>query len=152
MNDLKPFRLRSDEGESVQFYDQMYLLKATAAATGGAFGLNEVTTPLGSGPRLHVHAREHEAFYVLEGRLEVTVGNERFEADEGTFVFAPRDIPHRYEATSPIARQLVFVFPGGWETFFRDAARMLADGEPGAAAAARAGIERGVRSLGPPRD
>jgi len=149
---VKPFRLRRVEGESVQFYDQTYLLKATAAVTGGAFGLNEVTTPQGSGPRLHVHAREDEAFYVLEGRLEVTVGEERFEADEGSFVFAPRDIPHRYEATSPIARQLVFVFPGGWETFFRDAARMLADGGPGAAAVARMGIERGVTSIDPPRD
>jgi quercetin dioxygenase-like cupin family protein len=151
VSDLKPFRLRRDEGESVQFHDQTYLLKATGAATGGAFGLNEVTTPRGSGPRLHVHAREDEAFYVLEGRLEVTVGEERFEADEGTFVFAPRNIPHRYEATSPIARQLVFVFPGGWETFFREAARMLADGGPGAAAVDRMGIERGVTSVDPPR-
>ncbi len=152
MSELNPFRLRRVEGESVQFYDQTYLLKATAAVTGGAFGVNEVTTPQGSGPTLHVHSREDEAFYVIEGRLEVTVGEERFEADEGTFVFAPRDIPHRYEATSPIARQLVFVFPGGWETFFRDAAWMLADGGPGPAAVARMGIERGVTSIDPPRD
>lgn len=152
MSDLKPFRLRRFEGESVKFYDQTYLLKATAAGTGGAFGLNEVTTPQGSGPRLHVHAREDEAFFVLEGRLSVTVGEERFEAEEGTFVFAPRDIPHRYQAISRITRQLVFVFPGGWETFFRDAARMVADGGQGAAAVARMGIERGVTSIDTPRD
>ena len=152
MSDIRPFRLGANDGEAVQFYDQRYVLKATAAATGGAFGLNEVTTPQRSGPRLHVHAREHEAFYVLEGRLEVSIGEEQFEAGEGTFVFAPRGIPHRYEATSPIARQLVFVFPGGWETFFRDAAAMLADDARGAPAVARMGIERGVTSIDLPRD
>ncbi len=152
MSDLKPFRVRGDEGESVQFYDQTYILKATAAATGGAFGLNEVTTPLGSGPRLHVHAGEDEAFYVLEGRLQVQVGDEQFEAEEGTFVFAPRRIPHRYEATSTMARQLVFVFPGGWETFFRDAARILRDAGPSEARVADMGVARGVTPLGPPRD
>ena len=44
----------------------------------------------GSGPPPHVHEREDEAFYVLEGSCEVTVGNDRFDAREGFFIFAPR--------------------------------------------------------------
>jgi quercetin dioxygenase-like cupin family protein len=94
----KPFWLRNEEGEAVRFFDQVYTLKASGDMTGGSFGLVEVTTPEGSGPPPHVHAREDEAFYVLEGRYEVTVGEEQFEAAEGTFVFAPRNVPHAVES------------------------------------------------------
>ena len=74
----------------------------------------EVSTPQGSGPRPHVHEREDEALYVLEGSHEVTVGNDRFDAREGHFIFAPRGIPHGYVVRAAPARHLGFVFPSGW--------------------------------------
>jgi hypothetical protein len=74
-----------DGGDAIQFLDQVYRVKASGARTGGLFGLVEVSTPEGSGPPPHVHEREDEAFYVLEGSYEVTVGDDRFDAREGSF-------------------------------------------------------------------
>jgi hypothetical protein len=80
-------------------------VKASGAQTGGSFGLVEVSTPQGSGPPPHVH--EDEAFYVLEGGYEMTVGNDRFDAREGCFIFAPRRVPHGYVVRAAPARHLV---------------------------------------------
>jgi mannose-6-phosphate isomerase-like protein (cupin superfamily) len=83
MEEQRPFWLDVDGGDTIQFFDQGYRVKAAGAQTGGSFGLVEVSTPQGSGPPPHVHEREDEAFYVLEGSYEVTVGNDRFDAREG---------------------------------------------------------------------
>jgi hypothetical protein len=77
MEEKRPFWLEMDGGDTVQFLDQVYRMKASGAQTGGLFSLVEVSTPQGSGPPPHVHEREDEAFYVLEGSYEVTVGDGR---------------------------------------------------------------------------
>jgi quercetin dioxygenase-like cupin family protein len=114
MEEKRLFWLDSDGGDSIGFLDQVYRVKAAGAQTGGLFGLVEVSTPQGSGPPPHVHEREDEAFYVLEGSYEVTVGNDRFDAREGCFIFAPRGVPHGYVVRAAPARHLGFVFPSGW--------------------------------------
>ena len=51
MEEKRPFWLEVDGGDPIQFLDQVYRLKASGAQTGGLFGLVEVSTPQGSGPR-----------------------------------------------------------------------------------------------------
>src|SRR5947208_14821907 len=66
-------------------------IKATAEETDGAFGMIEfVATPGAPPPSLHVHSREDEFLYVLEGRLVVTVAHEERFVEAGGFVFMPR--------------------------------------------------------------
>lgn len=125
-------------------------MKASGAQTGGLFGLVEVSTSEGSGPPPHVHEREDEAFYVLEGSYEVTVGNDRFDAREGFFIFAPRRVPHGYVVRAAPARHLGFVFPSGWETFYHDVVRATGAAAPAPAVVAELAKERGVTLLGPP--
>ena len=139
-----------DGGDTIGFLDQVYRLKASGAQTGGLFGLVEVSTPQGSGPPPHVHEREDEAFYVLEGTYEVTVGNDRFDAGKGCFIFAPRRIPHGYVVSAAPARHLSFVFPGGWETFVHDAVRAAGGAAPAPTMLAELAKPRGVTLLGPP--
>jgi quercetin dioxygenase-like cupin family protein len=91
-----PFWLDRHAGDSIRFFDQVYTLKASGDQIGGSFGLVEVSTPEGSCPPPHVHEREDELFYVLEGTYEVTVGEESFEAEGGWVIFAPLRIPHGY--------------------------------------------------------
>ena len=55
-------------------------IKATAASTGGELFLMESAVPAGFSPPLHVHHDEHEAFYVLEGELDIVCGRERYRA------------------------------------------------------------------------
>jgi mannose-6-phosphate isomerase-like protein (cupin superfamily) len=56
-------------------------------------------------PRLiappHVHHRDDEAWYVLEGTLRVRVGNDEVEARAGSSVFVPRGTPHTYWNPGP---------------------------------------------------
>jgi mannose-6-phosphate isomerase-like protein (cupin superfamily) len=83
----------------------------------------------GGAPPLHVHHREDETFYVLEGKISVLVGEERFEAGPGDFVFGPRGVPHAFLVRSERAKFLVTFTPAGIERFFADVAVPVA-GKP----------------------
>jgi mannose-6-phosphate isomerase-like protein (cupin superfamily) len=149
--------LAPDAGEAVWFTSFRMTLKATAEQTGGAYGLVEALAAPGSGPPLHVHTREDEAFWVLEGRLTVRCGEQTFSAGRGSFTFLPRGIPHTFvvDGDEP-ARILSICSPGGFEQFFVEAGRPAPhDGLPPAgpvdvAALARIGSQYGVQFVGPP--
>lgn len=95
-------------------------IKARAEDTGGALGLVEGSFYEGFGPPLHVHSREDEAFYVMEGEIRFRRGEEEFVAGPGTWVWGPRGIPHAFKVESESARALVLVTPGGLERMFED--------------------------------
>jgi mannose-6-phosphate isomerase-like protein (cupin superfamily) len=117
---VEGFGLVRDGGERLSWMGDPTLLKVTGAETDGAYALAEiVSTPEGFVP-LHVHHREDEAFYVLEGEVTFTVGDGIIEAGPGSFAFGPRDVPHRYEITSPSARMLMLFSPAGFEGFIRE--------------------------------
>jgi uncharacterized RmlC-like cupin family protein len=56
---------------------------------------------------VHVHHGEDEAFYVLDGELELTVGGEVMVATTGTYALAPRGVPHSFRVLTDTARALV---------------------------------------------
>ena len=93
-------------------------IKARAEDTGGALGLVEADFYRGFGPPLHVHTREDEAFYVLEGDIRIRQGDEEFVAGAGAWVWGPRGVPHAFKVESESARALVIVTPGGFERMF----------------------------------
>lgn len=126
--------------------DDTSFFKALGSQTGGAFALMEQKVPPGHGPRKHVHRREEESFYILEGEFGFEVGDQQFVAGPGTFVLGPRDIPHRFwNAGSTEGRFLLIISPPGLEPFFEEFSRVLAE-SPGdlarqVAVAARYGLE-----------
>jgi hypothetical protein len=61
--------------------DELMTLKASAEHTGRAYSLTDSVVPSGGGPPPHVHHREHEAFWVLEGELEVQVGEKHLQGE-----------------------------------------------------------------------
>ena len=118
----RPFALAREEGERIWFAGSAMTIKASAATTGGLLSLIETHSPIGHGPPLHVHHDEDEAFYVIEGALEIVCGEERYEAAEGAFAFLPRGIAHTFRVVSDVpVRMLTIAVPGGLENFFRDA-------------------------------
>ena len=138
------FLSKPGQGERVHFMGEIALIRARGEDTGGLFSLREKRTPKGNGPARHVHEREDEAFFILEGEFSVTVGEDTFEAKAGAFVFAPRGVPHSYVATAP-GRHITLISPPGFERFFNDAAEAFIAGP----AAVDAVAERfGVRMLG----
>jgi mannose-6-phosphate isomerase-like protein (cupin superfamily) len=152
-----PRHVPAGEGEAVWFTNNLMVLKATVASTGGAYGLIESLAPAGSGPPLHVHHHEDEAFWVLEGHLTVRCGERVFAAGPGSYTFLPRDIPHTFavEGSSP-ARILSISSPAGLEQYFVTAGRPAESlGLPPAAPVdvallKRVGKDFGIEIIGPP--
>jgi len=112
--------VRSDEGEARWWLGALAVIKATAADTGGLLTIVEMTEPPGAEAPLHVHRREDEAFYVLEGSLTVQVGDQQFELSAGDYAFGPRDVPHRFTVGDDGCRMLFICVPGGFEKLVRE--------------------------------
>src|SRR6478672_3227330 len=87
--------------------------------TNGAFFLVEAMLAPGTEPPPHVHTREDELFYVLEGEFDVYVGKEAFKVEMGECVFLPRFRPHAFVIRSPRLRVLALFSPAGLEEAFR---------------------------------
>src|SRR5262249_2820932 len=94
----------------------------TGAETDGAFFLAEVLVPPGGGPPPHIHDREDETFYLLQGALTIWVGYQTLYAAEGDCARHPRGsvASFRSEGTET-ARMLVTATPAGIEKFFEEA-------------------------------
>jgi quercetin dioxygenase-like cupin family protein len=115
---------RADEGEVTWFLQNRMALRATAATTGGAFGLVESWIAPYASPPLHIHRREDESFWVLEGRVRFRCGDQEIVGGPGTFVFLPRDVPHTFVVESAEgAHILTLLTPGGGERFFVEGGR-----------------------------
>src|ERR671921_497940 len=93
---LAPTATRSGEGEARWWFGALAEIKVTAEQTGGLLSIVEVTEPPNAVAPLHVHHREHEGFWILEGDATFEVGGATIEAGAGDFAFGPRDVPHRY--------------------------------------------------------
>ena len=112
---LKPIAVRKNEGEARWWFGALAEFKATAADTGGQMTIVEVTEHPGAEAPLHVHHRDDEGFWILEGDVTFEVGDATIEAHAGDYVFGPRDIPHRYTVGAAGCRMLFLMTPGGFE-------------------------------------
>jgi quercetin dioxygenase-like cupin family protein len=112
-----PFLLEAGEGESVWSLGGRFTAKATAAVTEERFALVESVAFRSTEPPLHIHHREDEAWYILDGKMTFYVGDAVLEATAGCFAFAPRGIPHTFTVDVEPTRVLVFASPAGFEHF-----------------------------------
>jgi quercetin dioxygenase-like cupin family protein len=110
----------SGGGEARWWFGQLAEIKATAANTGGQFTIVEVTCGPGFEAPLHVHHREDEAFWILDGEVTLYVGEQTIEASAGDYAFGPREVPHRYTVGDAGCRMLFICTPGGFEGLVRD--------------------------------
>lgn len=114
-----PVAVTAAGGEARWWLGALAVIKATAADTAGTLTVVDVTDPPGIEAPLHVHHREHEAFWILEGHVTFEIGGDTIEARAGDFVFGPRDVPHRYTVGETGARMLFILTPGGFEELIR---------------------------------
>ena len=106
-------------GQQRWFFGMLAEVKASAADTGGRYSLLEITAPAGHQVPLHVHYREDEGFYVLDGTVTIEVGDETVELGPGQHAFGPRNIPHRFTVGPRGCRMLFIMVPGGMEDMIR---------------------------------
>jgi quercetin dioxygenase-like cupin family protein len=106
------------EGKIVSVMGNPYTYKVVGGDTGGNYSLIECTIA-GDGPPLHIHKAEEEAFYILEGEVTVTIGEQTISGTAGSFVLIPRGTVHTFSTvgTEP-AKMLAIISPAGFEQFF----------------------------------
>jgi uncharacterized RmlC-like cupin family protein len=99
--------------------------------------------PPGGGPPPHVHGREEEGFYILEGEITFTINGERVLAKAGTFANMPIGISHSFKNESgQSARMLISVAPAGLEQMFFECGVPLAEGATSAQPPTKEDIEK----------
>jgi quercetin dioxygenase-like cupin family protein len=128
----KPYVLDPDQGvESWWVRGNRFDFKASAKEVGPGFAVVETLLhPVAAAPE-HVHDGTDEAIHVIEGRLVLEVGDQRFEARAGSFAFPPKGIPHRYLPQEPgPVRVLWMLTPAGFENYWREIGDAVVEGEP----------------------
>lgn len=117
------------EGLTIAFVGDVYRFLATGDETNGKYAMWEAIVPPGGGPPPHIHSREEEAFFILEGEITFTVNDEKIVAMAGTFANMPVGTPHSFknESDQP-AKMLISVAPAGLEKMFMEVGVPLADG------------------------
>jgi len=149
------------EGPATWALGSLFEQVASGADTGGTFGLSRVTQPAGTATPLHVHSREAEAFYLLDGSMTYRAGEQTYQLSPGSFIYLPAGVPHAFRVTgeAPV-RFLAIVVPGGLMDLYdgvgRPAAARRLPGPDEADLAGdiqrwlAAGHEYGLQVIGPP--
>jgi len=99
---------------------------ATGALTEGALSLNETGgTDVGSGPPMHIHHRDDEAFYVLSGSYRMHVAGRDYSCPSGAFIYLPRGTVHGFYALEAGTRKLNIYAPASHDGFFEELDEIL---------------------------
>ena len=128
------------------------LVKVSADDSDGMLAFFHLVAPPMSGPPLHVHTREDELFYVLEGELVFELDGERHTVRAGDTVYLRRGVVHRYQNfTTSDARLLIATTPGEFCNFFVElSAATPPGGMPSFDLIDTIATNYGITTLGPP--
>jgi quercetin dioxygenase-like cupin family protein len=127
----EPVVVLPNSGEQLKIAGSQTFHKIKSSATNGVFSVIEFVTPPGKGVALHVHEREDELVYLLEGEIEVTLGNQKMKAVPGVMALLPRGIPHGFtNIGNKPSRLLDTILPGQFDNYFVELAALYAAGDP----------------------
>jgi mannose-6-phosphate isomerase-like protein (cupin superfamily) len=126
---MKETYVHRDKPDAYLFLGVALRVLLTSGDTGGQFTLVEGTMPPKGDGGLHAHRDEDESMTLLEGALDVTIGDASFKLEAGQSYFAPRGVPHRLRNLGTVpARGLLVTTPGGFDSFVERAGAPLRDG------------------------
>lgn len=131
------------EGKAYWVMGDLYTILASGEDTGGAFSLIHAVVPPGGGPPPHIHRREDEAFYVLDGDLTFTADGSSFTAGVGSWITLPKGSLHFFRNTgTKAATMLIAVTPSGLDRFFAEVGTAVKDRAAPAPAVTQADVEK----------
>jgi quercetin dioxygenase-like cupin family protein len=125
-----------EPGEGIRTIDlggSSLITKADGATTGDAFVVAETTLPPGGFvPPLHLHREMAEVLYLLSGRLDLQVGDDRRTAGPGTFIGIPAGVAHTMTVAGdePVKMLLIVSNPARALQMIDTLEQVFADGEP----------------------
>jgi quercetin dioxygenase-like cupin family protein len=119
----------ADTGEAYWVMGTLFTYLVTGAGSGGSYFTLLVDVGPEAGPPPHIHHLEEEQFYVLDGQLTYSVGDQMFEVSTGDFIHIPRGTVHSFKNGPRPSRLLATFAPAGIEGFFREAGDPIPAGD-----------------------
>ena len=105
-----------------------YTFLVTGEQSGGKYFAMEAFVPPGGGPPPHIHEREAETFYVLEGSCLFRLGEKKVKAGPGDFVNIPIGLVHNFVNDGNEISRLILTFtPAGIDKFFLETLEVATD-------------------------
>ncbi|MBI2486598.1 MAG: quercetin 2,3-dioxygenase [Deltaproteobacteria bacterium] len=106
----------------------LYAFKVVGEETNGNYSVVEILAQQQNGPPPHIHHREDEGFYVLDGEFSFLYIDRTFTATAGSFVHIPKGTLHTFNnvGTAP-GRVLVIITPAGLEKLFEEIGEPVTD-------------------------
>lgn len=106
-------------------------IKVSSKDTDGDLTIFEYTGNAKGGPPLHVHPKQDEIFFILEGEYAFQVGEEKYQLKTGDTIFLPRKVPHTFAQLTDKGKMLFFMQPSGkMEDYFRKIGALTAPPSP----------------------
>jgi quercetin dioxygenase-like cupin family protein len=147
-----------DTQVAIWFLGVLSQVRLSGEQTDGAFSLTDNLARRGDGSPVHVHDRDDETFFVLDGELRVVAGEDDYTAGPGTVAVLPRRLRHAYVVTSATARFLTLHAPAGFEQFAAEVGQPAQAltlppepaGPPDFAALTQTAARHGITILAPP--
>jgi mannose-6-phosphate isomerase-like protein (cupin superfamily) len=105
--------------------------KAVAATTNGTFSLMERTLPSGGRkPPPHIHANCEEAYYVLDGSVDFTIGTRSYVGGPRSFILVPRGVPHTFGNVTAVPARLLVLHAPPLDAYFEELQGIWAGNSP----------------------
>ena len=131
------------EGRTIGIAGDIYRFLVTGEETEGKYAMWEAIVPPGGGPPPHIHNREEEAFYILEGEITFQIVDQALVTTAGMFANMSLGSLHSFKNKSNRpARMLISVAPAGLEQMFFEVGVPLAQGATTAVPPTKEEIER----------
>jgi mannose-6-phosphate isomerase-like protein (cupin superfamily) len=124
-------------------------IKISAKDTDGKLTIFEYTGNVKGGPPLHIHHKQDEIFFIVEGEYTFKVGDEIHKLSTGDTIFLPRKVPHTFAQTSEKGKMYFMFQPSGkMEDYFRKLANV--QGQPTPEEGAKLFSDHEMKVVGPP--
>ena len=123
----QPIAVQPGSGRKLTNLGVTHLL--TSAQTGGGYYLCEAIFGPESGSPLHIHHHEAEVIYVLDGKIDIRLDNDKLHVPTGGVIHLPKKVPHAFH--NPLKTPLkimVHAIPGGLENYFDEVESAIQDG------------------------
>jgi quercetin dioxygenase-like cupin family protein len=118
----------AQEGPSVSVVGDTYRIVIGSEQTNGAYALIDMLIPPKGGPPPHSHANFQEAFYIIDGGIEVITKKKTYPATKRSYVNIPFNGPvHKFtNKTDKTAHILCLTTPAGMEKMFEEIGKPVA--------------------------
>lgn len=126
-----PIVVLPDGGDILEIAGGKFIHKVSSMDTNNVFSVVEIITPPGKGVSVHVHQKEDELVYLLQGEIEVTLGEQSMRAVPGVMALLPRGIPHGFTNVGDTPSVVIdTILPGAFDNYFVEMAALYRSGEP----------------------